>query len=420
MAINNFKGDRLKNARIYRGMTLTDLATKTDLTKQALSQYENGTITPSDSNLFSLAKALGFPVEYFSTSSRYRIRSEAAYFRSLMSTNKKDRLAQSARLEFIAQIYETLFEFIEFPPLRLPRVEFSEVSIRDEVDEVNEADELEQIAGQIREFWNLSSGPIKDLRYTLEENGIVITCASLNAEKIDAFSQRTLINDGEVFFVVISKDNQSVARARFDMAHELAHILLHPWSEDLESISREEFKARERQANTLASAFLLPKETFGDDIDHYPTNLDYYAHLKAKWNVSIKAMIYRAHKLNIISTNQYQYLMRQYSKNGWNGGEPDDQPFLPKNTLLQGAVELLLNSSVLSVEGFMAALKTRGIILNPIEIEDLLCLKKGTLTPAAPAISQLFQIKNRPDCNGSHTMSKIDTWRKPPGKRGNS
>ena len=42
------------------------------------------------------------------------------------------------------------------------------------------------------------------------------------------------------------------------MAQELGHILLHPWSEDLEAITKDEFKARERQANMFASAFLLP------------------------------------------------------------------------------------------------------------------------------------------------------------------
>jgi len=398
MTTHNFKGDRLKKARIYRGMTLTDLAAKTGLTKQALSQFENGPITPSDSSLFALANALDFPVEYFSTTSRYTVRSEAAYFRSLMSTNKKDRLAQTVRLEFIAQIYETLFDYIDFPPLRLPKVFFSDTASYEDIEQ-KEATELEQIAEQVREFWGLGSEPIKDLRYILEENGIVVTCASLNADKIDAFSQRTLINDGEVFFIVISKENQSIVRARFDMAHELAHILLHPWSEDLESISREEFKARERQANTMASAFLLPKETFGFDISHYPTNLDYYFHLKTKWNVSVKAMIYRAHKLDIITTNQYQYLMRQYSKNGWNSGEPDDQPYSPKSTLLQGAVELLLTSKELSVEGFLASLKVRGIIHSPKEIEDLLCLDKGTLTPPPVTRPQLFQIKSRMDSN---------------------
>ena len=397
MVTYRFRGDRLKKARIYRGMTLTELADKTNVTKQALSQYENETTTPSDSSLFALAFALGFPVEYFSTTSSFVVQSEVAYFRSLMSTNKKDRLAQTVRVEFIAQIYEALLDYLEFPMQRLPDISFLDTALFDGINESAEAMQLEQIAKQVREFWNLGIEPIKDLCYTLEANGIVVTCSSLNAEKIDAFSQMTTIGDNEVFFIVISKENQSVARARFDMAHELAHIILHPWSEDIESIPKEEFKARERQANRFASAFLLPRETFGSDIRHYPTNMDYYVHLKNKWNVSVKAMIYRAHGLGVITTNQYQYLMRQYSRNGWNSGEPDDQPYAPTNTLLQGAVELLLDTNELSVEGLLSSLKLKGIVLDPVEIEDLLCLKPGKLTPPLQAHPKLIQLKKSTD-----------------------
>jgi Zn-dependent peptidase ImmA (M78 family) len=258
-----------------------------------------------------------------------------------------------------------------------------------------EATKLEAIAQQVRDYWKLGAGPIKDFRYTLEANGIVVTCADPKADKIDAFSQRTLINGEEVYLIVISKNNQSLARARFDMAHELAHILLHPWSEDLESIPKEEFKARERQANIFASALLLPKDTFGFDVAHYPSNLEYYLHLKSKWNVSIQTMIYRTQQLGIITTSQYQYLMRQISKNGWREKEPGDQPYIMTSNLLQGAVELLLKENELSVDGFLNALKEKGVVLHSEEIEELLCLKKGTLERKVKAKPSLIQLKSQ-------------------------
>jgi len=394
MATHNFIGERLKNARLLRGMTLTDLAAETGLSKQALSQYENGTIKPEVSNLFALAKSLDFPINYFSSESKYRVSTETTYFRSLISTSKKDRLAQRVRLEFIAQIYETLFDHVSFPLLNLPKVEFAGGNEGYLYESKNEVAELEIIAQRVREYWKLGSGPIKDFRYTLEANGIIVTCTDPKSEKIDAFSQRTLINDGEVFFIVISKKNQSLARARFDMAHELAHILLHPWSEDLESISKEEFKARERQANILASTLLMPKDTFGFDVAHYPTNLEYYKHLKTKWNVSIQAMVYRTHQLGIITTSQYQYLMRQISKNGWRENEPGDQPYIMTNNLLQGAVKLLLEEKELSVDGFLNSLRAKGVILHPAEIEELLCLKEGTLKAQTPPKPPLIQLRN--------------------------
>ena len=47
------------------------------------------------------------------------------------------------------------------------------------------------------------------------------------------------------------------------MAHELGHILLHPWGEETDDLPKEEFNGREKQANMFASALLLPRDSFG-------------------------------------------------------------------------------------------------------------------------------------------------------------
>ena len=176
------------------------------------------------------------------------------------------------------------------------------------------------------------------------------------------------------------------------MAHELGHIVLHPWSEDLESISKEEFKARERQANMFAGSFLLPRESFGKDILQYPTDLKYYQFLKNKWRVSIQAMIYRAHQLRIITTNQYQYLMRQVSKNGWRTKEPGDSPFSLNESIFQGAIDLLYDNRILSPKTLLQEFCRNGITLYPSMIEELLHLRKGTLDDEDKVIP-LFRLK---------------------------
>ena len=90
-------------------------------------------------------------------------------------------------------------------------------------------------------------------------------------------------------------------------------------------ISREEFKFLEKQANEFAASFLLPKEAFIKDLpERYRYSLDYYVRLKKKWNVSIMAMILRAHSLGYLTENQYSYLMRQMSTNGYRLEEPLD------------------------------------------------------------------------------------------------
>ena len=319
-------GDHIKSARLFRGLSLSDLSNKTGITKQALSLYENETIRPEISKLVAIAQALDFPIEYFMSLDNFQVKTESTYFRSLLSTPKIARTAQSVRVEFIAKIYEILIDYVDFPDRNFPDIAFSGRNAFSECADEEETSEIESIATQCRKFWGLGFGPIVNLQKTVESNGIIITSLFTDKDEIDAFSQRTIINGNSVYIIVLNSTKNNV-RTRFDIAHELGHIFLHPWSENIEELSRQEFKERESQANKFAGAFLLPRESFGNDVSHYPTKLEYYLHLKEKWNVSIQAMIYRTHQLKIISTTQYQYLMRQISKRGWRSCEPYDRPF---------------------------------------------------------------------------------------------
>lgn len=56
----------------------------------------------------------------------------------------------------------------------------------------------------IREWWSLGNGPINDLQYILEENGLIVTGVSLSDRKIDAYSQIIDINGNETYIIVLS------------------------------------------------------------------------------------------------------------------------------------------------------------------------------------------------------------------------
>ena len=140
--MQRINGERLKNARLFRGFSLTELADYTKITKQTLSLYENEAIKPEVTNLFILAEALKFPPEYFITDTNFNIKTEATYFRSLMSTSKSERIAQSKRVEFITQIYSTLLDYVDFPSLKLPKIEFSGITKNSEEDDIKETREI--------------------------------------------------------------------------------------------------------------------------------------------------------------------------------------------------------------------------------------------------------------------------------------
>ena len=124
--------------------------------------------------------------------------------------------------------------------------------------------------------------------------------------------------------MILGTDKHSFYRRQFNCAHELGHIILHERYDDLNEVDRDEYRRREDEANAFAAAFLLPARAFGRDVSVYPNKLSHYIQLKKKWNVSIMAMIMRAHSLGYLSPNQYSYLMRQMSMNGYRQKEPLD------------------------------------------------------------------------------------------------
>jgi Predicted Zn peptidase len=387
-----FRGERLKNARLFRGKTLTELADMTGISKQSLSLYENNGNKPDYERGQSIATALHFPYEFFLQEDACNTTTEVTYFRSLASATKMNRTSQSVKLEYVAKMYEALLTYVDFPAQNLPNVIFC--GSDDEFDDIGNEKmlrDIEEIALRVREHWGLGDGPIDDLQYVLEKNGIIITGFDTNEDKIDAFSQRTVLESSEIYFIAVDQGSKPEGRIRFDMAHELGHILLHPWSESIDLITKEEFRNREKQANIFASAFLLPRDSFGKDVQAYPTDLNYYLWLKKKWKSSIQSMMYRSNQIGAILNNQFQYMMRQVSKKGWRLKEPDDVPFFLNENIFQGAIDLLWNERILSPASLMRLFKQYGITLYSADVEDLLHLKKGTLDieDSLPRIIQL-------------------------------
>ena len=360
-----FNGERLKNARLYRGKTITDLADETEISKQAISQFENGKATPSIETLLKIMNVLKFPREYFRQVDEDI--TVNTFFRALLTTSKKEQLVQVTRTKTLAKIYEFLEEYIDFPEFKIPQIDIENIDI-------------EEITLELRDYWGLSANPIVNIVNVMEKNGIVVSSFKTNESKIDAFTQIHKVHNVDRPFVVVGDDKESAVRRQFSMAHELGHIILHNSSIEVDELSREEYKMMEEEANNFAAAFLLPKESFLADVMQYPNKLEFYVELKRKWKVSISAMIIRAFKLNAITHNQYQYLMKQLSKKGWRVKEPlDDLIVTPKPVLLKKSIDMLITNDVMNEIEIVNELSNYGMALNADDIEMLLSLEKGRL-----------------------------------------
>ncbi|MBR5219277.1 MAG: ImmA/IrrE family metallo-endopeptidase [Clostridia bacterium] len=380
--MKSFNGNRLKLARQYRGLTVEELSQKINVSKQTISQYETGKIenVPFD-RIASLASTLNFPYQYFIQDANLELKTGTTYFRSLMKTNKKYRVAQSVKMQHLAKIYSFLNEYVSFPVLNLPNW-------------IGTITSPTEAAYALREYWNLGDKPIDNIMRVVEENGIIVTTFPTDTDDIDAFSQYIEMQDGDVYLIALSKNKEAAVRMNFDIAHELGHIMLHEWSEDEELISREEFKFKEKEANEFAAAFLMPETSFVKDVALDPQNLNYYLQLKRKWKVSIAAMLYRTCELKIVTQNQYQYMIRIMQSKDWRKNEPLDNILVsPVPSLFIDAVDVLLTNNVFTPKEFVAELSELGLAMNPDELETLLNLNNNTLNDQASEPAKIVILK---------------------------
>lgn len=364
---NGFNCERLKEARLLRKLTMDELAICIGVNKQAISQFENSKAMPEPFTLRKIADALRFPYSFFVESDPQSIVGNT-YFRALYSSKKKDLASQEVKAKYLSKIHLILSKKVKFKQLNLPC--FSEAS----------PITIDEIAMRTRQYWNLGEAPITNMVSLLERNGIVVGEFATDSREIDAFYQYFEEDDCPTYCVILGSDKRSFYRRQFNCAHELGHILLHEKYSDLNEIDREEFRTRENEANAFAAAFLMPAESFGNDIAAYPNRLSHYIELKEKWHVSIMAMIMRAHALGFLTSNQYSYLMRQMSVNGYRQNEPfDDQIEYKHPSALTQAINLLMTQGNMSGNDIINLFITNKFSIPANILEELLNLECGTL-----------------------------------------
>lgn len=331
-----FNPAQLKTARLARGFTMTELAKLSSLSRESISKYELGATTPRGDSILKLAHALNFPVNYFGKSNQ-TIHMGTVFFRSQAASTNKYREMQKARLTFTAQSLAYISTYINLPELNIPIP--LDMKITDITPEI-----IKHEASKVRELWNLGNGPIRNLTNIMETNGIIIAETTMQNDKLDAVSTWA----GNRPIIALTDNDESTMRRRFNLAHELGHVLLHAGVENIFDLNNKIYKnILEKQANEFASNLLLPEESFTDYL--VSTSMPFFRKAKLFWNVSIGALIYRAHSLNLLSENQFTYLERQISWNHWRKQEPDDNR-LPQEhpQIFQKALQMLIEADIVT------------------------------------------------------------------------
>jgi Zn-dependent peptidase ImmA (M78 family)/transcriptional regulator with XRE-family HTH domain len=350
--------ERIREAREAVGLTDEQFAEQIGVTRQAVGAYETGVASPRGDVFSRIIAVTRQPPAFFTTArKRNAERFRMPNWRSLKRLQRPDRLRIGRRLEWAYYITEFMADYIDLPPVNLPEVKFDHETDGDE--------RIEEIADRLREFWNIGFGPVTDLVPILEYNGIIVIEEQVCCQDMDAVSRW----QGGRPYILFAGDEDSNPRKLFNLAHELAHLMLHTGVE----VNSRILDRLESQANRFAGAFLLPRRTFAREIAN--TSIDYFISLKGRWRVAAAAMVYRCKELGILNPYQVKYLWRAMNARGIRKKEPLDTAFpLSKPTVLASAVNMLIENGVK-----LPAQIAEELLLSPEDVESLCSMPAGTL-----------------------------------------
>ncbi|MHB1652319.1 MAG: helix-turn-helix domain-containing protein [Desulfitobacteriaceae bacterium] len=368
---------RIKEARVSRALSLSELAGKIGVTSQAISQYELGITKPSTSVLEKMSQELHFPMLFFTKKVLGQFSSNSAVnFRSSKTALKKHKEAWTCRISWLHEINMYLKEYVNFPDIDLPLL--GHFDPERGIDE----DTIEEVALALRKHWEVEKIPIPNLIELLQCKGFIISQIEFGEEKIEAFSQWY----NNFPYIILGSDKDAAVRLRFSVAHELGHLVLHN-SIDPELMAKKHvFERVEKEAHYFAGAFLLPRDSFPQEVMY--KSLDHFILLKKRWKVSAQAMIKRCESLGIFNESQVRYLYAQLSQRGYRRKEPLDD-VLPIETpySFKQAIKLLIDNNVVSAQ------KIKDDIAYTKEEIDSMCFLPVDLLDTKPTRPQLTLVQ---------------------------
>lgn len=278
-------------------MTKTRLAKIIGVTPQAIAQYESGINVPAPEHVHTIADELHFDSKFFYDDDLDQIPLDGISFRSrrAMTAAVRDRTLACSHMA------ASLVSFQISRRFRLPASAVPDLTT-----------EQPQIAADfLRAHWQLGRGPVASMLHVLEAHGVEVYWFDEESPHVDAVS---FWRDDKPF-ILVSQRMRGGERVRFDLAHELGHLVLHRNVVELDS------RDVEMSANQFAAAFLLPERQFRLECPMFPT-LRQFLQLKPRWKTSIQAMIYRSRELGLLSVYHYQRLFKDLSAKGWRTSEP--------------------------------------------------------------------------------------------------
>lgn len=322
----NFYGDKLRLARLLNGFTQQELGGFVSVSRQFIHQMEGSDKQPADDVLNALCESLNVNCKFFRAPVGNDVKFEQCHFRKRRTTP----VGLARRVLSFSTIFEQLVIYLnsllDLPVKNIPTIEPSTDRYTNE--------EIELAAEMCRKKWKLGiDNPISKMTRVLEHAGIVITQFNGVSAKVDALSLNRIYP-----IIIRNTAKESVCRMRFDLGHECGHFVLHDGVETGDKIT-------ESEADKFSSAFIFPRMAFlkeFPDMTNRRINWELIYKLKIRWGMSVRAIIYRANYLGLITAQQYRSANVYLNRSGQSKVEKyDDQIEIEKPEVLENAFDVI-------------------------------------------------------------------------------
>lgn len=278
---------RLALARQRRRLTRGALAGRTGLSARRIGDYERGQAEPRPEMLSALSAALEFPLDFFGLPDPDEIAVGAVSLRAPGKVAAAERSAVLSGLVLALEFNRWLETRFELPGPAVP---------------VLERTRPELAAEMVRAQWHIDFKPISNMVHLVEAHGVRVFALAPEDARVGSFS---LWHGGRPFIFLDTREPGT--HGRFDVAHELGHLVLHSGSAELSS------PAAEEEADAFGRAMLMPTENV---FAHMPKGPLTSRVLEGAgiWGVPVMTLAHRLHELGLLTDEQYRAACIQLSK----------------------------------------------------------------------------------------------------------
>lgn len=310
--MSDFNPARINLAASYLGCSLKQLAARAGMGDSTIYGLARGDMPFLEGAARKLSYATGLPLNFF-------ILPEHVFTEQSLTFRRRPRMLKPERERITGEF--TMLANSARKLIGIAGMEHSTDWISAMAPQYTPtAPDIERLAQEARIVCGIPlDSPVNNVMRAFEKQGVPIApmrVAGANGRG-EGVTSPTRPNDATV--IGYFSGSRSGDGMRFTIAHEAGHLILQRHRRP------DTTKDTEREAHAFASAFLLPEREARSLLSPSMTIHDFLP-IKARWGVSIAALITRGHRLGIFDNERNRSLMMQLSARGWRTTEPVEVP----------------------------------------------------------------------------------------------